>query len=387
MYPESGPVSGDGDEMRNGSALAVRDVNAGNGAGGRRLAQVVVDVDPFSEDSIRAAFEALAAADVDAIAVGYLFHETPLLEFAERYGAPVMHAMTSQRLLEAVRQEPTRFGHIFQVCPAETHYGPRFIRALDDLETTGAWAPANRRVAFVQTTAPSGQVASPATLAAAERSRWEVEQIVGIPPVGADWDSVVAAVSRGEPAAVMIVHFLPGELAEFQRRFALTSSRTLVYAVYTPSIPEFTAKAGRAADGMLWSTASGTYADAIGSRFAQRYAATFDRAPGRSHAGIAYDTVRLLAQAWASTPDPHDFVKVASTLRDSAYRGVNGAYWLGNPGQTGLAYPDVTPDPSIAQAHLLFQIQEGRHRVLGPWPYVEAPFRNPSWFDETRSVM
>ncbi|MGZ4153919.1 MAG: ABC transporter substrate-binding protein, partial [Actinomycetota bacterium] len=104
----------------------------------------------------------------------------------------------------------------------------------------------------------------------------------------------------------------------------------------------------------------------------------FGRVPGRSHAGITYDEVHLLAGAWASVGSPRDFDGVATHLRHGAYRGVNGAYFF-DDAQGALSYPDTTPDPSLGQAHLVFQVQDGEHRVLAPTPYVQASFRSPSW--------
>ena len=60
---------------------------------------------------------------------------------------------------------------------------------------------------------------------------------------------------------------------------------------------------------------------------------------------------------------------------------MNGTYFLGHDDrQTGLSYPDETPDPSLAQAQLVFQVQDGRHRILDPAPYAEGSFVTPSWF-------
>ena len=59
--------------------------------------------------------------------------------------------------------------------------------------------------------------------------------------------------------------------------------------------------------------------------------------------------------------------------------GVNGAYFLDNERQCALAYPDMTSDPSLSQAHLVLQVQNGEHRIVDPKPYVEAAFTRPPW--------
>lgn len=378
-FPLQGEGSADGHEMRNGSALAIAEINARGGIAGRPIRQVVVDLDISAGESILESFEELVSAEVDAITSGYLFVDEAARDLAAEYGAPYLHAMTSEQSVQEVRESPDTHGHIFQVCPPEGLYGSGFIRFLDDLSATGQWQPPNRSLAFIETPVPGGQMANLATFEQAEASGWSISSCDLVPQSGTVWGPVVERLRRLNPAAVMVTHFLPDQLAEFQRLFAQQESETLVYAVYAPSIPQFLELAGEAADGMLWSTVTGTYGDPVGSQFFKRYRNAYGRPPGRSHAGIAYDEVHLLAQAWAHVANPRNFSAVAAHLRTATYRGVNGSYFLDNAGQCGLAYPDVTLDPSLGQAHLVFQVQDGAHRILSPSPYVEAPFRRPPW--------
>jgi branched-chain amino acid transport system substrate-binding protein len=194
----------------------------------------------------------------------------------------------------------------------------------------------------------------------------------------------VELIHRTDPDAILVTDFLPAELAGFQRRFVATPTDALVFAVYSPSVPQFMEIAGGAAEGLVWSTVTGTYGDDMGEGFMSRYASFNGRPPGRSHAGIAYDEVHLLARAWSDVDNPRDLRAVAGRLRRVPHRGVNGSYFLDNERQSGLAYPDLTRDPSLGQAHLVLQVQDGKHRILSPAPYVEARFRPPSWWAKTR---
>jgi branched-chain amino acid transport system substrate-binding protein len=377
-FPLTGPASDDGQQMLTGSTLAVAEINARGGIGGRPLEHVVVDIDIFSADGVRQAFEQLFSAEIDAVVTGYvLAAEDVVRELAVGYGAPFLHAITSEAQAQAVRDNLAGHRCMFQVCPTELHYAPGFIRFLGQVCQTGRWRPRNRRIAFVETPVSSGQLVNQQAMRLAEQSGWEITEILTVPALGADLPSAVDRIERLDPAAVMVSQFLPGELAAFRRLMARRFPQTLVYAVYAPSVPEFLQQAGPAAEGLVWSTVSGTYSDAVGRRFAGDYARAFGRSPGRSHAGIAYDEVNLLAQAWLSVPDPFRFGAVARQLRRIRYRGVNGSYCLDNHGQTGLGFPDVTPDPSLGQAHLVFQVQDGKHRIIWPPPYSETSFRPP----------
>ena len=304
-------------------------------------------------------------------------------DLAARYGAPYLHAMTSQSQAETVRENHSAFKNVFQVCPTEVHYGPGFIRFLDQERARG-WQPPNRRIAFVDTDMPSGQLLNARTVSAAERSSWEICAARTVPAIAADWASLTGELERLEPAAVMIAQFLAGELAAFQRFAAARLPATVIYAIYAPSVPEFLKVAGCHAEGIVWSTVTGTYDDAIGQRFRADYAGRYGQPPGWSHAGIAYDEIHLLARAWMAVPQPRDFEAVSTEIRRLRYRGVNGSYFLDNAEQSGLGFPDTTPDPSLGLAHLVLQVQDGAHRIISPAPYAESRFRAPGLAATTR---
>jgi branched-chain amino acid transport system substrate-binding protein len=379
VLPLTGPARCDGLEMRNGTALAIGEINERGGVAGRRLEHVVVPADIFDPSSVRTAFDALTEAEVDAITSLYVFCEDTAMDRASTYGAPFLHAMASEHLARRTSEDPGRYSRVFQVCPSEVHYGRGFVRFLDGLGARGAWRPRHRSVLFIETLLESAQMATPDTLDCADRSGWRVAGVHHVAAQGARWVDVVDVIHRTDPDAILVTDFLPEELAGFQRAFAAAPTEALVYAVYSPSVPEFLELAGEAAEGLLWSTVTGTYGDPVGQRFVTRYARAHGRPPGRSHAGIAYDEVHLLAQAWAAVDNPRDFRSVADRLRTLRYRGVNGAYVMDNERQIALAYPDATNDPSLSQAHLVLQVQHGEHRIVDPPPYVETAFRNPPW--------
>lgn len=382
-FPITGPSSADGLELRNGSALAIAEINDRGGIAGRPVQQLVVDVDISTEAGVAEALRRLVEAEVDAITMGYAFAEDPAgYEAVVEYGCPLLHSMTSEAQAQWVRAEQHRLGQIFQVGPTEIHYGPGFIRFLDDLAASGAWTPPNRRLVFVETDVAGGHTTRPETIALAEQSGWTVDALLTVDTYDTDWSAALAQIRRSEPAAIMVAHFVPAEMAAFQRAFAADPADSLVYGVYAPSVPEFQALAGPAAEGMIWATVTGVYNDRIAGGFVSRYADAYGTLPGRSLAGMSYDQVHLLTSAWSRVSNPRSFGDVSAELRRIAHRGVNGTYMLGDDRQTALAYPDETPDPSLGQAHLVFQVQDGSHRILHPRPYADGRFRPPAWFGE-----
>jgi branched-chain amino acid transport system substrate-binding protein len=63
---------------------------------------------------------------------------------------------------------------------------------------------------------------------------------------------------------------------------------------------------------------------------------------------------------------------------------VNGVYYFGDDSQTARTYPTGEADPSLAQAHLVFQVQDGSQRIISPAPYADAVFRPQPWLVRSR---
>ena len=258
-----------------------------------------------------------------------------------------------------------RYGNVFQVCPSEVHYGRGFVRFIDDLTARGLWRPQQRSVLFIETVLQSSRMATAETLEAAEASGWRIGGVHYVPAEGTDWDGRRRDPPHGSRRDHG--HRLPPRRARgVSASVRGNADRCARLRRLLPSVPEFLETARGAAEGLVWSTVTGTYGDEMGDRFTRHFGGFHGRPPGRSHAGIAYDEIHLLARAWSDVDNPRDFRAVSDRLRRVPFRGVNGAYFLDNERQSGLAYPDMTPDPSLSQAHLVLQIQEGEAPDLEP---------------------
>lgn len=372
----------DAEEMYRGTSLAVSEINAAGGVAGRRLELATAECDVTDPQSISRAYRSFLDAEVDAVSVGYSGAEAEMQDAFADYGCPYLHASTSETLVRRVRNEPSRYSNIFQVCPSDIHYGPNLSNFLDGIEQSGEWKPHNKRALAITTGWMEMNLGVPELDFMLARKGWRLDAMHGIAPGNTDWSEVLDRVHRLDPAVIFLGFAFPTASISFQRQFAQAPTRSLIYAMYSPSIPIYRQELGPLADGVLWATTTGLYSDEIAARFAGRYQSTYGVPPGRSHAGIAYDRVRLLANAWSRVGNPRAFARVATDLRNSVHRGVNGSYYLGNAGQSTLAYGNQTQDMSISQAHLIFQIQGSAQRILSPSPYADGHFQLPWWFQQ-----
>ncbi len=376
-YPGRGPAGHDGEQSRRGAQLAIEQINLAGGVRGRRIEAVEVDADIYSAEGVRSTFAELSHADVQGVLMSYVFDEPTAFEEAARLGVPVLHTMTSKRHLETVRSDPARFRNVFQCAPPETNYGGGLARFLDLLDEALEGPGASRSILFVETTADSGQIADARTLAMLEARGWSVLGIEPLAAEDAEIHRLAARILADPPTVLVVTEFLPAVLAAMLVELRRAGCPSIIYTIYAPSVPEFVERAGAAAEGLVWATVSGTYPDPIGEQFSRAFEQRYGSVPGLSQAGLGYDMVHLIAGAWRHATDASDIAGALEALRATRYRGVNGSYTFSAGLQSTVAYPDETPDPSVGIAHLIFQVQDGRHRCIDPVPYREAFLRPP----------
>lgn len=378
--PLTGQARSDGVEMVRGTELALREINARGGVNGRRVELATADVDITSRTSIEQAMLSLAERNVDAFTSGYFAWQDIAHEIAADHGAPYLHAATLQVMADRVRDNPARYGRIFQVCPSDTNYGPGFVSFLQDLRTRDQWRPSSRTLVVLQGGWEVTDLGLEHAADIAASSGWEL-LVIPVGPTERDWARCADRIRDLDPAAVMVGdYFINGALA-FIRALLTAAPDALIYCLYAPSIPEFRQRLGEQAEGIIWATTTGTYSDPVGTTFADSYRRAYGVAPGRSHAGISYDRAMILANAWSRTTRPHDHRMVAEELRSGVHRGVNGVYYMGAADQSARAYPASNGDGSLALAHLVYQIQGNGHRILSPASQADGTFRLPPWFD------
>ncbi len=365
-----GQLASDGEENLRGATLAVTLANERGGIGGRPIEIVPAPTDVFDAAAVTAALETLFAQDVDGVITPYLYPVVEAGQLIREYGAPYLHAGSSNGTLAA----PTGF----QVCPPETDYLQAFGRTLQTLRRRCRWAPQNRRLGFVETELATGlRPVDVAALDELSRAGWEVDFHLRVDAQDTDWSTVLRRLQDRNPAALLIAHDFPAELASFLHAFHANPTETLLYAVYTPSMAGFLAESGNDAEGLLWSTTTGVYDDPIGRRFRARYQETFHSDAGVCQAGLGFDQAGLLINAWRSVSNPRRYGEVQQELRMTPYRGVNGGYWFDTAEQTTHSFPFAIAEASLGHVHQLYQVQNGMHRHIGA--SRRSHFRLPTW--------
>lgn len=373
-------IGGDSDQLLLGARLAAQEINTSGGVRGRLLELVEVEVELFNWSSVDAGLTALFDAEVDAIITSYTSAEHP--DFLERiadYGRPFLHTATFDADVIRTHNNPKRYRAVFQMCASEVHYGPGLLRFAEQLEHTGLWSPRERVIVTIEQPSESMHHGTDQFAASAKTVGWNLAHTIFTPAGATDWASVLEEAAAFSPDILFVSNFLENEMATFQEALIQSPIPALVYGIYAPSIPSFIEKLGPAAEGIVWATTTGTYDDELGRKFRANFSKQFGFEPGWAQAGAAYDQIWMLSAAWSAV-DPRYVGDVVTFIRRWPYRGVNGVYYFGDTSHVPQLYPDTTSDAALGQAHLVYQIQGGKHTLLGPEPFgTVANFQTPPW--------
>jgi branched-chain amino acid transport system substrate-binding protein len=376
----SGVQAQDAADSRDGAALAINEINAAGGVAGRPIKHSSIDTDIFTPQGTLSAFTKAVSLKPDAITTHYLFAQEGALKATAAYGAPYLNGNTSVAEVNLVKSNPSKYRMVFQCDPTEVPYGPGIIPFLDATEATGTWTPKKHTIFIVVGSDAYDQAIAKGLQDAAKKSgKWKVVGVEKVVSPVKDWGPQLAKIRAAKPDAIALIDYIDTEAAAFMTQFVAQPTKSLVYIQYAPSSPKFIQLAGKAANGVTWATTAGTYHDQIGLDFIAKFRKAYKREPVVAFAGMHYDMVYMLAHAWGIVGDSRNFNAVCKQLRETIHRGVNGGYDMNRPGQYVLSYPTETSDPSLGQAHLFFQIQNGKQKVVSPKIYAGGAYQRPSW--------
>jgi branched-chain amino acid transport system substrate-binding protein len=370
----------DGIDFKLRAELAVEDINALGGICGRKLVHVAEDAREMGPQNNIAATRALIDRHgVKAIINGYLVGGGPEYDVIADAGIIHLNSETYETTASIVRGDPERYFGIFSDS-TEVWYGHGLTDYLHRLVTSGKFTPINNKIALITSNNPYSILIAQVVRENAPKRGWEVSLYEEVVQPIAEWGPTLAKIRADPPGFIINTHFFPQDIAQFALQFAQNPTPSLVYMQYGPSIPEFIQLAGKAADGILWATVVGALPGEFGLNFEARYKERYGEEAGFRNGGQVYDLMMIYGTAVAMAGGPDDTRKIAQIIKTKLiHRGVCGAWYFNTDDQCTRPYPSGNKDPSLGLPHHMYQIQEGKHVMVAPEPWVQGEFQRPVW--------
>ena len=385
----TGAGAADGIEFKQGLEMAAEEINESGGILGRPVKIVVADTESGGDDKITSAGQRLVDRDgASALITGYNFgSQTALQNVAADASVVYMHADTARAHTALVGGDSAKYWQSFMYCPSEVYYGFAYLNYIKNLEDTGQFKSANKKIALV--TGPIQYSINIANSIQEEAAKYgyEISLYETVEAPTNDWGPTLAKIREDEPGFIVITHFFPGDQAQFMKQFLTNPTNSLVYLQYGASLAAFRDIAGDASEDVLYATNIGVLSGEVGSDFAKRYLAKFGAKASPNGGAQTYEALHMYAQAAAMAGGPgaaYDDVqnkKVADRLRAMIYRGPTGVIRFDQKSQQGFSYPVQTNDPSLGMSHIFSQIdkKEENGKIISPSPYGVTEFRTPKW--------
>jgi len=382
IFPLSGFIAADGIEMRNGTVMAIDEINelTGNNLAGHKIKYIEVDDVDSVGDQVTTAFQrAIEVEKADVIFSGYHLTSAPEFDICADAGVLYYNNNTQKAWTDRYKSNPERYWSIFQTDPNDEWYGGGFARFLNEIVEKGLYQPEKKTAAILRGDDTYDTFIATTFEAQIKEFGWEItlNQSFTVGQVS-DWGPLLAQVYDNPPGILFTTTYNPADNAAMIKQWVNNPLNCIVYQQYGPSVPEYFELAGEASNGVLWATVLGYLPDAIGKDWFARYEAKFGTKPGFANAPGDYDSVWVWAKAVALAGDPRDYKKVAKMTELGIHRGVTGSISFENHGSR--CYPWQTPDSSLGQAHTIYQCWDLEHHLVFPPPYAQAEFRLPAWF-------
>ena len=387
--PMSGLAAADGIEFKNGLDLAAAEINAAGGILGRTVEIHVEDTKDMGADAVTQAMQRLVDRySVPAIINGYnVGTNMAEMDVAADNDIIMMHANTLISHNEKFKTDPARFYGSFQIDPPEYYYGPGCLNFLNELIKAGKWKPDNKKIAIIPSGVEYAIVIANAIKAKAADYGFEVGLFETVQFPTTQWGPTLAKLRQDPPAAILVTHFLPQDLAQFMIQFTQQPTKSLIYMQYGPSLPAFRDIGGQAVNGVIYSTVIGCLPDEFAAGFRKSYRDKFGAKSAYITGSQTYDGLWkwALSAAIAGGPgkpfDKPQVSKVAAAMKALVYRGINGVQRTDPAGQSSYCYPTQVSDPSLGMPHQFLQHQDYKTdpKLIAPALYATDQFVMPPW--------
>ena len=376
-YVEQGIGQIDTQELLNGTTLAVETINRQGGINGRELRIERAGFCVEDKKSILRAYQQLFDKEVDAISTSYACYSAETHELVASEGIPYLHLAThssSNKLAQNL--SPEKIDNIFQVCASDVNYSQGIMRFLQEYQYHYPHLVKKKHIVVITVKWQWIDIGIDCLIHTLRAQNWKVD-VLELEQSASPFLYAMGQIHNLSPSLIVVASYFTEDIINFYTEFSKQPSNAIIYSIYAPSalLPH-----QQMCEGVLWATTTGLSANHVGQCFHQHYQRFFGHQPSYSQASVAYDQVQILANTWRHTVSPRNFKEVLSGIRSLAYHGVNGTYYFGADSQIGLTYPDDTMDLSISQPHLIFQIQQGKSKVIAPSLFAESAFRLPPWF-------
>jgi branched-chain amino acid transport system substrate-binding protein len=369
--PLTGAYAADGEHMQYGLKMAVADLNARGGLLGRPVELKVFDIEELLPETVAASAPYLLQTEkVDVVVEGYGGYGADFEAYGAGSDVPFIHASSSVRAAEMVKDDANKYGNMFQVVPIEADYGRRAWQGIIGFQDTYAYP--NNKIAILHGDLEWDLNYTAAVAAQAEAAGWTVVLNETVPYGTSDWAAILATIRAQKPAAIVCSVVSVADISSFVKQFMESPTPSLLDISYPVTFTETQEAVGNDLSGVMGYVTSYVTPGADHDAWKARFKQMFDMEVPLTTAPSMYDSVMLWAQAVSAVGDPTKYGEICDYIKSHPYEGLLGGYDFNNQEQT------VKPGPDFQISYCEY-LGDGKLAFFGTDPFVFPPYIQPAW--------
>ena len=376
LAPVSGKAAADGEEMVNGSQLAVDELNAAGGVAGYSFELVVGDVGEGSADAVATAAERLLGdRDMGAIMTGYASGSNFEIEMMAEQDMVYLISANSSQTEGIISPSPDDFPTVWSLTPSYAGYNTEIVPVIEGLAEDGKLDLPNRKVAIIASDNPYSKGIADGMVESFAAAGWEVI-VNDLLPFGEinDWRGFLAKVRQDPPAVLINSDYVSSNAALFVSQFNEDPTDSLVFIQYAPSVPEFLELTKEQSSGIVYNLLGGVLNTPTNPRAREvldKYKDAYGNEPG-TYGPALYEQVMIYAAALEKVGDPSDHVAIGRAIGESNTQTAMGAVQFDPDTHLAVQSNDGIPIQ-------FYQINEGNRVLFYPPVYATGEFSEPAW--------
>lgn len=318
--PVTGWYAADGLNMKDGTTMAIEEINAAGGLLGRKLELDVFDIEDMVPEKVIAAADTLVMRDKVSVSVSGYAGVGADVEAFGKYPPVFLHGDGSIESVKLVRENP-QYSHVFQLSGIERDWGTMLFNMLEKLP----FKYPNKKLAALAVEFEWDQNVVKAAKERAKQKGWEIVVDETFPYGVREWTPYLTKLRDANPAIVIWSDADVSDAKSFVDQFIANPSNSVVDIGWVLGLPQYAEIATPSQDGVFGWSGVAPLPNAEGKAWEARFEKRFGRKPGNI-AASTYDGVMLWANAVKAVKSADDHDAIARYIEKNPYKGIVGTY-------------------------------------------------------------
>jgi branched-chain amino acid transport system substrate-binding protein len=380
VAPLSGPAAWAGLSIKEGSNMAMEEVNAQGGVYleeyGKKIPVKIVYGDCQSKPAIGVTVaEKLVTRDKVNFLVGSAFHSSvtiAVMEMAPKYNIPIRSFMpVSKAISDKIKSNPKRYWNFWKGDFTSSAYGKTIYETYKYLDKEGLYKPKAKKVAFVIEETDFGRSNADVSWELMEQDGWEKVAYEVVPVGHNDFYPQLTKLKSLKPDVVVTCFTALNSGVSFVKQFRESGLASSHMSIFYPLYPQLVKQAGEAADYMIWTPLLlNPHKIEFQAKFQERFKKRYDKDINNQN-GAGYDGMLAIIKAFEGAGSL-DSKKVVDAMSKEDFQGVLGWYQFDVERHELKDGLDFIPIPTA-------QIINGKNTIVWPPKMADAQYQAQPW--------